>query len=405
MGYNIVKMRILVVTQYYYPESFAITSLCEKLVQLGHRVQVVTSKPQYGFWTVPKDYVKITDEVISGVNIHRVKTFARKKTFLSVVLNYLTFYCSAMKAVQQLPGRFDVVLSVSLSPLIAIAPAIRYARQHGLKHLLYAVDVWPESLLVTGLFKPSHWVYQWLKRWSLALYRQVDRMVVGSPSYIQHFNQLIGKEKVIQTPLVQPALIETMAKEVVDFGAGFHLVYTGNLGTLQKLQVLIKAWPQTSEEDHLHLIGDGSQSQALKHLITQLKLEKRVHVYAHQTTENLGKFLAAADAFFVGIQTPGIVGKTIPHKLIQYLPFGQPILGYLQGDGRTLLSQLPPTYFLNAKMANLKTLIKKIKQLTPTQREKIAKQHRQYYADQFAGSRSAQRLADYLSELSQATKA
>jgi glycosyltransferase involved in cell wall biosynthesis len=405
MGYNIDKMRILVVTQYYYPESFAITPLCENLVQLGHRVQVVTSKPQYGFGTVPKDYVKITDEVISGVNIHRVKTFARKKTFLSVLLNYFTFYRSAIKAVQQLPGRFDVVLSVSLSPLISIAPAIRYARQHGLKHLLYAVDVWPESLLVTGLLKPTHWVYQWLKRWSLALYRQVDRILVGSPSYIKHFNQLLGKEKVIQTPLIQPALIESIGKEVMDFGEGFHFVYTGNLGTLQKLQLLVRAWPQTSQEDHLHLIGEGSQSQVLKQLVSQLKLEKRVHVYAHQTPENLGKFLAAADAFFVGIQTPGIVGKTIPHKLIQYLPFGQPILGYLQGDGRTLLTQLPPTYFLNARMANLKTLIKKIKQLTPTQRENMAKQHQQYYADHFAARRSAQRLADYLIELSQVTKA
>jgi hypothetical protein len=68
-------MRILVVSQYYHPESFSVTNLCEGLVRLGHHVQVITSKPQYGFGQIPKDYQKITDEIVSGVNIHRVILF------------------------------------------------------------------------------------------------------------------------------------------------------------------------------------------------------------------------------------------------------------------------------------------------------------------------------------------
>lgn len=397
-------MRILVVTQYYYPESFAITNICEGLVKLGHRVQVLTSKPQYGFGEVPKDYQKITDEIVSGVNIHRVKTFARKRSKLSVLLNYLTFYRAAIQDVETLPGRFDVVLSVSLSPLMAIAPGIRYARKHQIPHLLYAVDVWPESLLVTSYLNPKGLIYRLLKQWSLKLYRQVDRIVVGSPSYISHFNALVGQDKVASQALIQPALIESIGKEKIDYGDGFHLVYAGNVGGIQQLLPLIKAWKRTTQTDHLHIIGEGRQLLTLKNLVNQLQLQQRIHFYAHQTPENLGKFLVDADAFYVGLQTPGIVGKTIPHKLIQYLPFGQPILGNIQGDGLAILKALKPSFILHAKMTNLPTLIKKIKMLSIENKEAIRLQHQQFYTEQYSIDKACERLVTHFNELIQLHK-
>lgn len=394
-------MRILVVTQYYYPESFAITNICEGLVKLGHRVQVLTSKPQYGFGEVPKDYQKITDEIVSGVNIHRVRTFARKRSKLSILMNYVTFYQAAMKDIDRLPGRFDVVLSVSLSPLMSIAPAIRYARKHHIPHLLYAVDVWPESLLVSSILNPKGIVYGLLKRWSLALYRQVHRIVVGSPSYFKHFIHMVDEDKVAKEALIQPALIETIGKEKIDYGEGFHLVYAGNVGTIQQLLPLVQAWKRTGAQDHLHIIGEGRQLPVLKNLVTTLQLQSRIHFYAHQTPENLGKFLIDADAFYVGLQTPGIVGKTIPHKLIQYLPFGQPIIAFLQGDGLSILKQFKTTFILQSKFANLTTLIKKIKAMDHEKKESIRLQHQQHYAKTYSVDKACETLVNHFNALIQ----
>ncbi len=394
-------MRILVVTQYYFPESFAITNICEGLVKLGHRVQVLTSKPQYGFGEVPKDYQKITDEIVSGVNVHRVRTFARKRSKLSILMNYVTFYQAAIKDIDHLPGRFDVVLSVSLSPLMSIAPAIRYSRKHRIPHLLYAVDVWPESLLVSSILNPKGIVYGILKRWSLALYRQVHRIVVGSPSYVKHFINMVNEDKVAKEALIQPALIETIGKEKIDYGEGFHLVYAGNVGTIQQLLPLVHAWKRTGVQDHLHIIGEGRQIPVLKNLVNTLNLQHRIHFYAHQTPENLGKFLVDADAFYVGLQTPGIVGKTIPHKLIQYLPFGQPIIGYLQGDGLSILKQFKNHFILQSKLANLNRLIKKIKAMDHEKKESIRIQQQQYYADHYSVEKACETLVNHFNELIQ----
>lgn len=397
-------MRILVVTQYYYPESFAITNICEGLVKLGHHVQVLTSKPQYGFGEVPKDYQKITDEIVSGVNIHRVKTFARKRTKLSILRNYATFYQAAMQDMDGLPGHYDVVMSVSLSPLMSIAPAIRYARKHHIPHLLYAVDVWPESLLVSSILNPKGILYGILKRWSLALYQQVQRIVVGSPSYLKHFISMVGKQKVAAKALIQPALIENLGKEKVDYGEGFHVVYAGNVGTIQQLTPLVQAWKRTGQQDHLHIIGEGRQRPVLKNLVKSLQLQNRIHFYAHQTPENLGKFLIDADAFYVGLQTPGVVGKTIPHKLIQYLPFGHPIIGFIQGDGLSILKQLKPHFILQSKFTNLTGIIKKIKLLDEEKKASIRLQHQAYYAQNFSVDKACETLIDHFNELIQSNK-
>jgi glycosyltransferase involved in cell wall biosynthesis len=400
----IVLMRILVVSQYYHPESFSVTNLCEGLVRLGHHVQVVTSKPQYGFGQIPKDYQKITDEVVSGVNIHRVHTYPRRRSWMSVVRNYVTFYRSALKDIMQLPGRYDVVMSVSLSPLMSIVPAIRYAKTNGIPHLLYAVDVWPESVLVNKFIRQDGWVYKWLTSWSHSLYRQVDKILVGSPSYQPHFRKLFGKEKVIAEAMVQPALIEQAGQESIQYGEGFHLVYAGNFGIIQQLETLIKAWASTPASMHLHCIGSGNQGQRLHQLVKQLSLMDRVHFYAHQTPENLGKFFIDADAFYVGLQTPGIVGKTMPHPLIQYLPFGQPILASLQGDGLALMKALPPTFLLDSGMKNLTKLLLKVKKLSDQDREKIKQQHQAYYQQRLTNTIASQTLERHFKSLIHVTK-
>jgi len=49
-------MKILVVCQYYYPEPFKITEICEDLVQRGHIVTVLTGLPNYPDGIIPFRY-------------------------------------------------------------------------------------------------------------------------------------------------------------------------------------------------------------------------------------------------------------------------------------------------------------------------------------------------------------
>ena len=142
-------MKILLVTQFYYPERFSTTDIAEELVKLGNEVTVLTGKPNYGYGYILEEYKKVKEENINGVRVFRTELYPRKHSRLSIIRNYLSFHRNAKRFVGHLNQEFDVVMSISMSPVILIAPAIKFAEKHNLKHLLFCEDLWPESTVVT----------------------------------------------------------------------------------------------------------------------------------------------------------------------------------------------------------------------------------------------------------------
>ena len=61
-------MKILVVCQFYYPENFVITNICENLVKQGNDVTVLTGKPNYGYGYILPEYKNVKRETINGVS-------------------------------------------------------------------------------------------------------------------------------------------------------------------------------------------------------------------------------------------------------------------------------------------------------------------------------------------------
>ena len=83
-------MKILVVCQYYYPESFKVTDVCEALAADGHEVTVLTGRPTYPTGIVPEEYQgnKHSDEIINGVRVVRCYERGRGKGAVNLALNY-----------------------------------------------------------------------------------------------------------------------------------------------------------------------------------------------------------------------------------------------------------------------------------------------------------------------------
>ena len=90
-------MRILVVTQYFWPENFRINDLVAELVGRGHQVTVLTGVPNYpsgvvdaGFADNPEKYCEY-----KGADVVRVPMVVRGKGAVKLVLNYFSFALSA----------------------------------------------------------------------------------------------------------------------------------------------------------------------------------------------------------------------------------------------------------------------------------------------------------------------
>ena len=126
-------MRILVVSQHYWPEPLDSTQICEGLVERGHEVCVLCGEPNYPEGTIYPGYDarELRREERNGVQIVRVPLHPRKTGPVHRVWNYYSFAASATKVAAELPGDFDVVLSYQTSPVMMARPALAYAKRTG----------------------------------------------------------------------------------------------------------------------------------------------------------------------------------------------------------------------------------------------------------------------------------
>lgn len=395
-------MKILIVCQFYYPEKFAITPLAEGLVKQGHEVDVVTGQPNYGYFQIAPGYQNVFDETIAGVHVHRVKLIPRKKSRLSIILNYLSYYFSACRYLSKLSSDYDVVYSFTLSPVISVQPANMYAKKHGIKHLLHCVDLWPESTVVTGAVKRHGLIYKILYKWSKSIYEQADYIAIGSPSFKEYFHHVLHIENKPFKVIVQPPLIDHTDETAITYPQGStNIVYCGNLGTLQNIDQIINAARRLKSEQncHIHVIGMGTHMHELRRVILNEKLSDVMSYYGPMNAERSAAYYHNADALFVGLKGNDWVGDTIPNKLIMYLAFARPIIASLHGDGAEVVRHAGGGILIDDQPESLIQAIMRVKMMTKEEKRQLGFANRRYFEENFKVERSVQLVEETLLEL------
>ena len=340
-------MKILVVTPHYHPEGFSITSMCEEWAKEGNDVLVVTNKPNYGFGRILPEYRHVNDETINGVRVHRCNCFARKDSRFSVIANYLSFYMSAKHFLAHLKEPFDVVYSFSLSPIISISGANVYAKKHHVRHVLHCLDLWPESVLVTGAMKERSLGYRILYRWSKTIYSKADEILVSSPSFEAYFKEVLKLPTANISYVPQPPFLVEKCGDNIQYPRKNAFLYAGNLGSLQLVENLVEAFSLLPKETEatLYLIGMGSRRKQIEKLIEEKNQPERFVFLGPKPRQETARYYANVDAIIVSLTDKGFVGKTIPNKLSSSLYYGKPIFAVIGGDGRDVLEKSQGAYF------------------------------------------------------------
>ena len=371
-------MKILVVSQYFYPERFTVNDIVFKLKEYGHDVTVLTGKPNYGYEKIIDEYKKIKYEEVNGVKIHRVNLYPRKKSRISIIKNYLSFWRNSTRYVNKLDDDFDVVLSFSLSPVISINAAGKYAKKHHIKHILYCMDLWPESTTVTGAIKKNSLAYKILYKWSKKLYNTCDKIIVSSPSFVDYFKNELHVEKEFKF-IPQPGMLPVLKNDPIVYKNKYNIVYAGNIGTIQLVDKLVLSFKDIKEDIKLHLIGMGTYQDKINNLIKDNNLEDNVVYLGPKQVEETIRYYINADALVVSLSKEGTVGKTIPAKLSQYLYFKKPILGIISGDGKDLLLKTGGAILVDEDISSIKEGIEQIIKLSPKQKLEMGENNHAYY--------------------------
>lgn len=386
-------MKILVICQYYYPEPFRHSDICEELVRRGHNVTVVAGLPNYPMGEIYQGYRKgkKRDEVLNGVKVHRCFTIGRKHGIIYRFLNYYSYAISSTGYVKSLKGDYDVVFVNQLSPVMMAKAAMAYKKKYGTEVVLYCLDLWPESLVVGGVKRGST-IYQYFHRVSEKLYQQADRIIVTSRSFSDYFEKEFGISKTEYLPQYAEAIFTP--KQCHKQKHGFiDLMFAGNVGAAQSVDTIIQAAKLTSDIPNLrwHIVGDGSE---LKHLKAMAAGMEQVIFHGRKSLEEMPKYYAMADAMLVTMKKDPVLSMTLPGKVQTYMAAGKPIIGAIDGETQFVIADAQCGICTSAE--NAKALAESVRKFIGMDQELLGNNSRSYYDGHFEKQEFIQRLERYL---------
>lgn len=328
-------MKILVLSQYFWPESFIINDIVRVLDEQGHQVVVATGKPNYPEGTMFAGYRAggVQRECYLGrVDVVRVPLWPRGKGGAwNLVLNYLSFVFSGVFCFPWLlhGRRFDAILVFAPSPILQAIPAIPLKWLKNAKLALWVQDLWPESLAATGYVTNRKalvavgWVVKQIYRCCDALLVQSHAFVgpvthYAPAAWIQYFpNSMDVRESAAEVSL--PVELNDLLER------HFCVVFAGNLGQAQALGTLLDAAEQLRDDPtfRLVLVGSGSRLSWLK---TQLEVRSLDNVVlpGRFPMRTMPAIFERAGALIVSLTNEAIFEQTIPSKIQAYLAAGRP---------------------------------------------------------------------------------
>ncbi|MFT3961366.1 glycosyltransferase family 4 protein [Propionivibrio sp.] len=398
-------MRVLVVSQYYWPETFRITEVVQALRDEGCEMLVLTGQPNYPDGVPFKGYSwwSVGVEQHDGVTIFRVPLFPRGNgRALRLLLNYLSFIlCATVFGSWLLRGRpIDKLFVFGLSPILQAIPAIWLARFKKASLVTWIQDLWPESLSAAGfVHNPKLLVaVSWLVEW---IYRKNDLLLVQSRAFIEPVRAMAGNTPVLYHPNPGDFAFsdsDVGAKCPLGFGSGFNVVFAGNLGTVQSLETIIGAAELLLDEKDITLIlvGSGSRSEWLKSEIARRNLSN-VRLPGRFPLSAMPSIMSSASALLVSLVRNKIINQTVPSKVQAYLAAGKPIIASLDGEGASVILEAGAGIASAAEdVFGLACAIRKLRDSPTHVLEEMGENARAYYENHFEPRFLARNLKEAL---------
>jgi len=393
-------MRILIVSQYFFPEDFKVNDIAFDFVKRGHEVTVFTAKPNYPKGKFYKGYSFFgrSSEIIKGVKVIRIPIFPRfDSSGKFLILNYLSFIFFSYIFKYRVKGNYEVIFSHLPSPLIAALPAIWFKNKFKSKMYLWVLDLWPESVQANSNIKDG-FIINTLNKLIKYIYTSTDVILISSRVFK---NSIIEKginsnkiikyfpnwaEDIFTDQIVEPTEVPTLP-------VGFNIMFAGNIGDSQDFESILEAVKLTKDEGiNWILVGDGRKVSWIKSEIEKYSI-MNVYLLGRHPLAIMPALFKKADAMLVSLKDSPTFSLTVPAKIQAYMASSKIILGMFNGEGQQLINESGSGYAVNAgDFYKLRTKVLEIKLFTIEQRIQMESNSKKYYTDNF----SKDKLFDFL---------
>jgi glycosyltransferase involved in cell wall biosynthesis len=391
------KLKVLIVSQYFWPENMRINDLAEGLVQRGHEVTVLTGWPNYPEGRVFEDYRRSPEQYAEyrGAEIVRVPFIPRGKRSITLALNYVSFFVSgSVWGSWKLRGReFDAIFVYAVSPILSAIPALVIGKFKKTPVFIWVLDLWPETLKAVGVLANERLLALVGKGVSW-IYNRADYLLVQSQAFTASAKQYCTRVMPSERLIYFPSWAEDGFSDLPAQGSAlleadpqvFTVLFAGNLGEAQDFPAILDVAEALRGKLAIRwaIVGDGRMSEWLEQQVCERQLDN-VLLLGRHPLDAMPALFATVDALLVSLKTNEVFEKTIPGKVQAYLASGKPILGMLDGEAARVIEEAGAGLVCSSgDRQAFSSIVEQMALMLPLQREAMGGLGKRYYEEHFS---------------------
>lgn len=336
------KLKVLIVTERFYPEEFLVNDLAAEWAAGGLAVDVLTQAPSYPAGRLFPGYANafFSLENWKGINIFRFFTVTGYRDSLPLkLLNYLSFAFTGTVAALVKARGYDRLFVYHTGPLTLAVPAVIAGRLYGIPVTIWTQDIWPDMVYSYG-FKKTRVLDWFLGLVIRFVYANCAEILVSSEGFARRIEEYVPGRHIKHFPN-WPTVVPDGGTERMQLAAGFNFTFAGNVGKLQNLENILRGFALAVKEQpelRLNIVGDGSHLEALKSIAKNEKIAG-VTFWGRYKTHEMPAFFRASDVMIVSLSnTPGL-NLVVPAKFQAYLAFHKPVFAVMNGEVKELVGR------------------------------------------------------------------
>lgn len=402
-------MKILIVTQYFWPENFRINDLVDGLVAKNNQVTILTGKPNYPSGKTFKEFVDKPDlfSIYKSSEVIRVPIIPRGNNKLTLALNYLSFaILGILIGTWKLRKyNFDAIFVYEPSPITVGLPAIWLKTIKKAPVIFWTLDLWPESLTSFNMVKSKSLIFIVGKLVSF-IYNRCDLILAQSKSFISPIRKYCKDSiniKYFPSWSEQLPSSNKKAPEVEYDSKVFNILFTGNIGIAQDFPAIIEAADYLKREKVRWLIvGEGRKSVWLKNEVKKRNLESNILLLGAFPIERMTSFYNHSQALLVSLKSDYALSLVIPGKMQSYLMSGLPLLGMVQGEAKQVIESSGCGFTSESGNGQaLASIVKKMMKSSEEDRLLMGELGRQYAHKEFNRKTLIDKLESWMNQYSE----
>jgi len=402
-------MKILIVSQYFWPENLKINDVAKGLVEKGYNVSVLTGLPNYPKGKIYNGYSfpKNKKEIHEGITIYRSLLIPRGNgSGFRLFLNYFSLALLASLRVLFIKNNFDKILVYEVSPVTIGIPAIIAKYRFKAPIFFWVQDLWPESVIAAGGIT-NKFIINLISKLTRFIYQHCEKILVQSRAFIPYIlNQNVSKSKIIYLPNSTESFynkvdVKNKFKKLMP-EEGPILMFAGNIGEAQGFNTMIKSASYLNNSGikvNWVILGDGRQRDIIEKKINDLGLQKCFFFLGSYQSEEMPNFFACADALLVTLKKNPIFAMTIPNKIQSYMACSKPIIASLDGEGRKVILESKCGYVAPSEdHISLAKAIIKFFELSEKEREIMGLNGKNFFEKEFEREKQLDKLIKIFNE-------